>query len=309
MSLDRLRASARDFTAAPESLTTRDFHPSAGSGKTVQAPSAKEVGEFYDRNGRVLTDIFAGSMHLGYWLGPDDDSDLKAATERLTEIMIIKLRVEAGDTVLDLGCGTGKPAVRLAKTTGARVVGISVSTEDVAQATALAQAEGVADLVDFRVADAMDLPFEAGSFDAVLALGSILHILDRTHVLKQVARVLRPGGRLVLTDAIKRGNEEEDEMAVAILTEVLDAWRQASPVRASDYWRFGRGAGLVIDEITDITEHTKYTYRKIYAEMDAYGELPPDMIRIHDHGEGVDWVEVENGPQPDGMLIVVAHRP
>ncbi|GAA0820993.1 SAM-dependent methyltransferase [Streptosporangium amethystogenes subsp. fukuiense] len=308
MSLDRLRARARDFTAAPGSLTTRDFHPNVESTRAVQAPSAKRVGEFYDRNGRVLTDIFAGSMHLGYWLGPDDDSDLKAATERLTEIMIIKLRAGAGDTVLDLGCGTGKPAVRLARTTGARVVGISVSTEDVAQATALAQAEGVADLVDFRVADAMDLPFEAGSFDAVLALGSIPHILDRTHVLKQVAQVLRPGGRLALTDAIKRGNEV-DEMAVAILNEVLDAWRQASPVRASDYRRFGREAGLVIDEITDITEHTKYTYRKIYAEMDAYGELPPDMVRIHDHGEGVDWVEVENGPQPDGMMIAVAHRP
>lgn len=297
MSLEQLRQSVRTF--AEESVLP------------FILPTPQDVGDFYDRNNRVIAEIYGGNMHYGYWTGPDDDSDFEQAGARLTDIMIGKLQVGPGDTVLDLGCGPGKPGVRLARVTGASVVGVSISRQDVELANALAQAEGLADRAVFRHADAMDLPFEPESFDAVLALESIVHIPDRAHVLKQVARVLRPGGRVALTDFISL-SEVDDEEELQALAGMLAAWRAAPLVRLADYPGYAEAAGLVIDEMVDITEHTKYTFEKTYAALRAYagdhGELSPDMAGILAMGADVDWAQAIEGPQSEGCAIVVAHR-
>jgi ubiquinone/menaquinone biosynthesis C-methylase UbiE len=277
-------------------------------------PDPEEVGGFYDENNHLIARFQGGNMHYGYWTGPDDDSDYEVAGARLTDVMIDKLGVEPGDEVLDVGCGPGKPAVQLARATGARVLGISISTEDVRLATARAEAEGVADQVRFRHADALSLPFPAESFDAVLALESIVHIQERARVLEQIARVLRPGGRVVLTDFVTlRPEGQESEVDRRALAHALAAWRAAPLVRAEDYPGFVDRAGLVLDEITDITERTKYTFAKTYEAIDEYvargGRLSPDMKRIHAMGRGVDWAAVAEEEQTEGVVIVLAHRP
>ncbi|MFF2376870.1 SAM-dependent methyltransferase [Streptomyces xiamenensis] len=277
------------------------------------APTPQAVGEFYDANNRAITEIYGGSMHYGYWLGPDDTSDFATAGERLTDLLIGRLGAGPGSEVLDLGCGTGGPGVRLARATGARVTGVSISAGDVALAGARAAAEGVAGQVRFELADAMELPYGDASFDAVLAFESIVHLPDRGRALREIARVLRPGGRLVLTDLVERGAPKEDEHKRRAVAEMLAIWRAAPMTRAEDYPGFARDAGLVIDEITDITEHTKYTAAHIYTgtrdHLRRHGTLPPDLARIHAMGEHVDWAEFTAAEQSDGMIIVVAHRP
>jgi cyclopropane fatty-acyl-phospholipid synthase-like methyltransferase len=277
-------------------------------------PTPEEVGEFYNRTNELITRLQGGSMHYGYWTGPDDDSDFEQASDRFTDIMIDKLGARAGDRVLDCGCGPGKPGVRLAKATGAEVIGISISTGDVELANARARAEGLQDRVRFEHANALAMPFEDDFFDRVLAFESIVHIPDRAAVLKEIARVLKPGGRIALTDFITKAPPTEDPEERKALIDALASWCSAPLVDIDDYPGFAAAAGLEIDEIVDVTEHTKYTYPKTYLPMYEYArthdEIPPEMARLLDAApseEDVKWVL--NEEPTEGVIIVVAHLP
>ncbi|MDI6105171.1 methyltransferase domain-containing protein [Actinoplanes sp. NEAU-A12] len=278
-----------------------------------KASTPAEVAEFYDQYNRVIAQFYGGNMHYGYWDGPDDDSSIEVAAARLTEIMIDKLRIKPGDRVLDLGCGPGKPAVQMAKTTGAQVVGVSISSKDVELAGFRAEALNLQDQLSFQVADANDLPFEPDSFDAVLALESIVHMEDRAHVLRQIARVLKPGGRVALTDFIQRGPISDDEDEQRALVEMLKAWRAAPLVEIEDYVEFAQHAGLILDETIDITQQTKYTFPYTYAAMrdqlERGAKLPPELAAILADTTAEDWKIDESVDPAEGVVIVVAHKP
>jgi SAM-dependent methyltransferase len=91
--------------------------------------------------------------------------------------------------VLEVGCGTGEFAERVATELGARVVAIDLSRRMVE----LTAARGI----DARVADVQALPFGDGDFDCVVANWVLYHVPDLERALLELARVLRPGGRLV----------------------------------------------------------------------------------------------------------------
>jgi ubiquinone/menaquinone biosynthesis C-methylase UbiE len=87
----------------------------------------------------------------------------------------------------------------IAETTGAAVTGISISNRQVAAAQA--RDPGSA-RVEFRLANALDLPFADGTFDAAYMIESLVHMPDHVHALAQARRCLRPGGILVIADLV-----------------------------------------------------------------------------------------------------------
>jgi ubiquinone/menaquinone biosynthesis C-methylase UbiE len=113
------------------------------------------------------------------------------------------LGIGAGAEVLEVGSGSGGPAVYLAHQRGCRVTGVDINAHGVRNATALAEARGVADRTRFEAVDASrPLPFGDGSFDAVISNDAMCHIADRPAVLREWYRVLKPGGRALFTDAM-----------------------------------------------------------------------------------------------------------
>jgi len=113
------------------------------------------------------------------------------------------LGVGPGADVLEVGSGSGGPAVYLAAERGCRVTGVDINEHGVRNAAALAQARGVADRVRFETVDASrPLPFAGGTFDAVISNDAMCHIADRPAVLREWHRVLKPGGRALFTDAM-----------------------------------------------------------------------------------------------------------
>jgi SAM-dependent methyltransferase len=105
------------------------------------------------------------------------------------EVALDAVRDAAPATVLEVGCGWGAFAARVAEETSADVVALDLSPRMVE----LACERGV----DARVGDVQALPFSDGTFDCVVANWMLYHVPDVDRGLSEIARVLRPGGRLV----------------------------------------------------------------------------------------------------------------
>jgi len=126
-----------------------------------------------------------------------------------------QLGVGAGSEVLEVGSGSGGPAVFLAGARGCRVTGVDINEHGVRNARALAQARGCAERVHFEAVDASrPLPFPVARFDAVVSNDAMCHIPHRLAVLRDWHRVLRPGGRALFTDAmVLTGIVSHEELA------------------------------------------------------------------------------------------------
>ena len=112
---------------------------------------------------------------------------------------VARLAPTPGQRLLDVGCGNGAAAIQLAQRLDLDVVGVDLDSEQITAANAATAADGS---VRFLVADAARLPFADGEFDLVYTNKTTHHVPDWQHALAEMARVLKPGGRLVYSDFV-----------------------------------------------------------------------------------------------------------
>ena len=151
------------------------------------------------------------------------------ATGRLLEL----IAPQAGDKILDVGCGVGIAAVFLAENVGCRVTAVDITPRMVERARERAARAGVGDLVDFRVANMEELPFEENAFDSAIAESVISFSKEKLQVVNELARVVKPGGVVAFTEAIwvqppPQGKGDFMARAAGLPDGLLDneAWRQ-----------------------------------------------------------------------------------
>jgi len=126
-------------------------------------------------------------------------------TEESDEIPRL-LAITAASNVLEIGSGSGRYALQVASTTGCRVVGVDVNEPGIHNANALAAERNLAERVQFEKCDASQpLRFADSVFDAVFSNDVLCHIPGRDKLLHQLYRVLKPGGRLLFSDALVIG--------------------------------------------------------------------------------------------------------
>ncbi len=119
---------------------------------------------------------------------------------QLTDRLLDALDLSPASHVLDLASGTGASALRAADTHGCTVTGVDLAASGIARARQAAVAAGLESRARFLVGDAESLPLDDGSVDAALCECALCLFPDPQQALAEVARVLRPGGRLALSD-------------------------------------------------------------------------------------------------------------
>lgn len=239
----------------------------------------RNVGEEYDAwtEEGILEHYWGEHIHLGYYTDEELKNgwwraDFKAAKLRFTQEMFrwsgCPSPLPKGAKVLDVGCGFGGSSRWLAATNpDAQVTGITLSPRQVERGTQLARERGLAN-VELRVMDALDMQFEDGTFDLVWACESGEHMPDKAAYVREMARVLKPGGTLVLACWCQRDADAlrgappltpDDKENLRFLCE---EWAHPFFISIEDFGALADGTGLLGDvELADWTKPTLASWR------------------------------------------------
>jgi ubiquinone/menaquinone biosynthesis C-methylase UbiE len=172
-------------------------------------------------------------------------TEIGVTTDRLEGQLILELVGNVrGCRVLDVGCGDGEFAMQLG-TCGAIVIGIDTSAAMIEAAKDRAKAHN--ENVSFLVASAEHLPFPAGQFDVVTAVTILCFIDDARPVFREVARVLRPGGHLVVGELGRWSTWAAARRIRAWLGSRF--WRHARFRTANELRGLAEQAGLVVNMV------------------------------------------------------------
>lgn len=197
--------------------------------------SANSVATAYDEwtEDGILEFYWGEHIHLGHYGSPPRRKDFLVAKADFVHEMVRwggLDRLPAGTTVLDVGCGIGGSSRILARDYGFQVTGITISPQQVERARQLTPPTVSA---QFAVDDAMALSFPDASFDVVWSIEAGPHMPDKAVFARELLRVLKPGGILVVADWNQRDDRQVPLNAWErpVMQQLLDQW--AHPAFAS----------------------------------------------------------------------------
>ncbi len=144
--------------------------------------------------------------------------ELHPGGERATRRALELIMLARGDRLLDVASGAGTSAMLAAREFGAKVTGVDYGEEAVLGATAAASAERLDYRVRFARGDAENLALPDGSFDTVLCECSLCTFPDKTRALAEMRRVLRPSGRVAISDVVVDPERLPEELLGPIAT-------------------------------------------------------------------------------------------
>lgn len=269
------------------------------------APDADETAKFYDIANEIIADLWDDNFHHGYWDSDQDHCSNREASDKLTDLLIARSGDLGAGKVLDVGCGIGLATFRLAEHSGFEIIGMSNNRTQIDEANRLGAARGLSGRVTFECADALALPYEDNTFDLVWLFETLPH-LDRLSALREVDRVLKPGGRVVIADMYLNAVPSPEDLAQVREHEAMTA---ASPMLLEHEYRdLVAESGLKLTELTDISANT---YRTGLCVNKALNERWNEMIERYTDAV-VPLLEAFNAPAgllPEiGYLLAVAHK-
>ena len=191
----------------------------------------------------------------------------------------------AGKRILDIGSGIGGPALEMARTHGASVVGIDLESPLVACANRAAATAGFGKRCRFLQVAQGPLPFDTGEFDIVTSSGALTQTADKLAVFAEILRVLRPGGWLSAYDWMKSAGEYSADMLYWFemegLTYAMATLEEQAALLAE--------AGFVNIATEDATEWYRREARREYQRL--RGELKPRMVELLGRQEAEHCIE------------------
>ena len=145
----------------------------------------------------------------------------RQALARHEHYLALKMGIQEGGRVLDVGCGVGGPAREIAKFTGANIVGLNNNDYQIERAIRYAEKEGLSGQLSYTKGDFMQMDFPDDSFDAVYAIEATVHAPSLEGIYSEIFRVLKPGGvfgvyEWLMTDRYDNANPRHREIRLGI---------------------------------------------------------------------------------------------
>ena len=224
--------------------------------------SADSVANSYDRwtEDGILEFYWGEHIHLGHYGSPPKSKEFIAAKYDFVDEMVSwggLDKLPSGTTLLDVGCGIGGSSRILAKDYGFDVTGVTISPQQVARAQELTPKDVNA---KFQVDDAMALSFPDASFDVVWSVEAGPHMPDKAVFAKELLRVLKPGGILVVADWNQRDDRQKplNFWEKPVMRQLLDQWSHPEFSSIEGFSERLAETGLVAGEVitADWTQET-----------------------------------------------------
>jgi tocopherol O-methyltransferase len=215
------------------------------------------------------------ALHYGIW---EDGIDSYAASVMNTNRIMLDLSgITEKDAVLDAGCGVGGAAVYVSSTKNALVTGITLSEKQFDFANRLANEKGVADKALFYVMDYTQTTFADESFDVVWACESISSAPDKKAFIAEAYRLLKKGGRLVLSDFFLRAENQEDKNS--LIKKWIETWFMDNLVSADLFTEQLQQQGFSIKQKLDYTAQINKSAKKLYYAS-LLGAIPAELYNF-----------------------------
>jgi cyclopropane fatty-acyl-phospholipid synthase-like methyltransferase len=225
----------------------------------------EKIAEYYNHTEKDYKTIWhhkltgPPALHFGYY---DEKATRHGdAIRRVNEVLAELSEIKEGDRVLDAGCGLGQTSLWLATEKKAVTTGISIVKEQVEKAEAYAKEMKIPG-VNFLQADFLNTAFDDESFDAVWAIESVCHAVDKSLFYKEAFRLLKPGGRLVMADSF-RGARPLPEKNEKLLQQAFSGWQILDIDTPEEHRANAEKAGFKGIVIKDVSNNMMVSYRNI----------------------------------------------
>ena len=213
----------------------------------------------------------ADNFYFHIWGGEDihiglyerEDEEIATASRRTVETMARQVPgLGAESRVLDLGAGYGGAARYLARTFGCHVTALNLSEAENARDRAMNREAGLDPLIEVVDGNFEQVPGPDNQYDLVWSQDAILHSPNREQVIREAARVLKPGGHLLFTDPM-----QADDCPEGVLQPVLDRIHLASLGSIVFYRQAAQAAGLAEVGVENLTGQLVRHYGRVRDEL------------------------------------------